>query len=469
MSQPFHRDTIFHLEPCNEAAKAAVQHPDNAPFLSSCPSCQLSLEIGYHVSSRPRGGQIIAKLGRGSDADLILLDKNVSQVHFAFEVHPISKAIILRVHPHRLRSVMISPPGFREDQHIRQRVLAPQVNCDIYIKTGERSKMHFNVHWPRNDESTSQGVLQGFQAAEERAINPRWVRTADEADSDLQSWYKTRLKNPELENVVRYALAREKIGEGGFGTVLKAIDLDSGHFIAVKYFKIENERDVAKIHREIQTMQTLKHPQIIEFLGYAGFDENEKIAVPPQLFMPLRSGSVRDLLPLAPGSENSICRRLTGQMLSALDYLSSRDLCHRDVKPANILYHIGQTSEDYRFQLADFGLAKHSDLAVMECGTRIFAAPELHPDYGLTKYRQSPKMDVWSLFVTIASVYLFAKFDERKLAQGPYSQIVAFVQESLEPLSGMKEMACLNPEERASAAQMLIKHFGGKGLTTNRS
>jgi len=36
-------------------------------------------------------------------------------------------------------------------------------------------------------------------------------------------------------------------------------------------------------------------------------------------------------------------------------------------------------------------------------------------------------------------------------------------------VSEIREMAIVNPEERASAAQMLLKHFDGAGLSTPRN
>lgn len=181
--------------------------------------------------------------------------------------------------------------------------------------------------------------------------------------------------------------------------------------------------------------------------------------------MPLKTGSLADLAPLPEKSEPSILFQLTHQMLSALDYLSSRNLCHRDVKPANILFSTHH--DQHHFQLADFGLANHQQLAGTVCGTRVYAAPELHPDYGLGRYRQTPKMDVWSLFVTIASQMSSAKFDQDRLAYCSYHEILASVRAAAaQALAALEPMARENPDLRASAAQILVVHFNGQGLTT---
>ncbi|KND93286.1 NUAK family SNF1-like kinase 1, partial [Tolypocladium ophioglossoides CBS 100239] len=464
MARPVHPETLFHLEPVDAATEAVLQHQDNAPFVSTSSTGDPALEIGYHVSSRPRGGRVIARLGR--EADLVLPAKSISHVHVAFEVHPISHAILLYVRAEKTRSVRVEPGGLRQDGNFRQLVLVPGVGYRIAI--GESPRLfQFWVKWRLVDMAMTCAVEAGFQAAQARAINPRWVKTEDDDESNIRSWYNTRLQSGAV-SVVRDAQLREKIGDGTFGSVYRAVDLDSGHFIAVKVVGLKDDKGRAYLHREIKTMQTLNHPHIIEFFGYKSYVADEVDTQGVQIFMPLRTGSVCDLAPLPKEIGQSIIFQLSYQMLSALDYLSERSLCHRDVKPANILYEVN--NGNYTFQLADFGLVNYEQLAETVCGTRVFSAPELHPDYGLGKYRQTPKMDVWSLFVTVASLSAGAGFQEQKLATGSYSEILTFVRAAAAVrLPGLEAMARENPELRASAAQMLVMHFDGKGLTTRRS
>ncbi|KJZ78140.1 hypothetical protein HIM_02178 [Hirsutella minnesotensis 3608] len=459
MPRQVHPDTLFHLEPSDEASKAMIHCQDNAPFVSLSPANKVpSLEIGYHVSSRPRGGQVIARLGR--DADLFLPGKNVAGVHIAFEVHPVSKAILLRVRAEQSDTVTVAPRNFRRDGSFRQLVLVPGGKHDMSIRTGN-SCLKFSVQWPSNPSSVPQAVSNGFQAAQNRAVNPRWLRTADEleTESNLRSWYNTKT-----------AVQDNQYRAGSCGTVMKAVDLDSGHFIAVKTVRPRTVRELANVHREIKTMQDLNHPHIIELLGFVEVGNKHGAGRSIAIFMPLRLGNLRNLLPFPAGEAVNLLWALSEQMLSVLDYLAARRLCHRDVKPENILYQLDEKSKPYKFQLADFGLVNHVNFAQTQCGTRLFLAPELHPDYGLKKYPQSPKMDVWSLFMTIASITPSISFDERKLCDGPYSDIVAFAQAvAVNDLEGLEAMARLNPEIRASAAQILVEHYDGRGLTTHRS
>jgi serine/threonine protein kinase len=119
------------------------------------------------------------------------------------------------------------------------------------------------------------------------------------------------------------------------------------------------------------------------------------------IFMPLRTGSLSKIAPLSLTRQDQnaiVMDYLAPQMRSALDYLSSHGLCHRDVKPDNILY--GVVGNRYIYQLADFGLANCQQRTRTICGTWAFTATETFGNYG----RVTPKADVWSLFVTILDV-----------------------------------------------------------------
>jgi serine/threonine protein kinase len=160
-------------------------------------------------------------------------------------------------------------------------------------------------------------------------------------------------------------------------------------------------------------------------------------------------------------SDDNTLEQLLREMLEVLDYLAFRGLCHRDVKPDNILY-VPINNHECIFQLADFGFANQKDLAQTYCGSPMFMVPEMY----FHTYPQTPKMDVWSLFVTIVSIRRTASFDDKRVRK--YTELLDLVRTAATILSPLSHMARQDPALRASAAQMLVQCFQGNGLTTPR-
>ena len=151
------------------------------------------------------------------------------------------------------------------------------------------------------------------------------------------------------------------------------------------------------------------------------------------------------------------------QMLMALDCLAWNNIIHRDIKPDNILYSC--RSDSYHFQLSDFGLSNEAIEARTFAGSLLFMAPEI---LDLQEKQQTPKVDTWSLFVTMAYAINADGFRYKNFK--PNSAIVkAVLQAARDPhMEPIKEMAIVDPNKRASAAHMLVKAYKGKGLTTPR-
>ena len=86
--------------------------------------------------------------------------------------------------------------------------------------------------------------------------------------------------------------------------------------------------------------------------------------------------------------------------MKSLHYISQRNICHRDIKPHNILVNYFQN----QIVLADFGSAKilnKNESNISYICSRCYRAPELI--FGATNY--NCQVDMWSIGCVIAEMY----------------------------------------------------------------
>lgn len=173
--------------------------------------------------------------------------------------------------------------------------------------------------------------------------------------------------------------------------------------------------------------------------------------------MGVKEGSLQSLVDSqAPFDVDTILR----EMLKALDFLASKKIVHKHVCPEHIFFVTRY--DKLTFQLGGFGITNAKD---SHSGDSRFIAPELMRE---DDNWRTDKLDVWSLFATV--VWLL---DHEGFRGQPCLENYHTVLETVDAASKTKElakvqqMAFVNPKERASAAQMLVKAFGGSGLSTS--
>ena len=188
----------------------------------------------------------------------------------------------------------------------------------------------------------------------------------------------------------------EKLGEGGMGTVYKAVHLGLRRFSALKvlpeYMVERLPHAVERFMREARSAAALSHPNIVTVFNVDEVDGHHFIDMEyvdgenvHERFM--RQGRL-DI------EESS---RIVMDTAKALGAAHAKSIIHRDVKPANILL-----DEEEGVKVADFGLAKNvaDDTEVTNDGQRIMG----------TAYYMSPEQcdgqeidhraDIYALGVT---------------------------------------------------------------------
>lgn len=203
----------------------------------------------------------------------------------------------------------------------------------------------------------------------------------------------------------QYERLESKIGEGTYGKVHKARDVNTGQIVAIKKSKV-SDADVEMggipftVLREIKLMQAVRHPNVMSCLDV--FADGGPGGV-LHLVMDFMDGDLKKIIDdqrLRLSEAHVKC--LSAQLLEGLAALHRLFFLHRDVTPTNVLLSFRSGAA----KLTDFGMARtlgHSERPLTPvCTTLWYRAPELL--YGARFYGFA--VDTWSAACIMSELFL---------------------------------------------------------------
>ena len=203
-----------------------------------------------------------------------------------------------------------------------------------------------------------------------------------------------------------------ELGHGSHGQVLEAEHIKTKEKCVVK--KIELTKDPARHKRSLEIAETeqeilsrLSHKHIVKYLEV--FPHRNSW----WLFMErCNSGNLKDYLESRKFIQLDVKVKMMLQCASAVQYLHSKRIIHRDIKLENFLVH--ETQGDFVIKLSDFGLSKliEDDSFERSCvktkvGTRFYRAPELFSGQYYTA-----SVDTFALGLAFLVLFLFGPDNE---------------------------------------------------------
>ncbi|CAG8950602.1 hypothetical protein HYFRA_00002811 [Hymenoscyphus fraxineus] len=339
---------------------------------------------------------------------------------------------------------------------------------------GQFRKMDMNRMM--NDEESARYVLEGKleqlamlddarkQKEAERQALGRVMEETNDADRSL-----TYLSSSASNVNMRWQQG-QFVGGGSFGSVYAAINLDSGHLMAVKEIRLQDPTLIptiaGQIRDEMNVLEVLDHPNIVSYHGIEV--HRDKVYI----FMEFCSGgSLAGLLEHGRIEDEQVIMVYALQLLEGLGYLHESGIVHRDIKPENILLNHNGV-----IKYVDFGAAKviarqgktliagaqgKSEKAKSMTGTPMYMSPEVIKGENPGR---AGAVDVWSLGCVILEMATgrrpWASLDNEwaimyNIAQGNPPQLPSSEQLSPQGIDFLNRCFVRDPKLRASAAELL--------------
>jgi serine/threonine protein kinase len=232
----------------------------------------------------------------------------------------------------------------------------------------------------------------------ENSLSQKKVKKSEEVSNDDS---KTRSNQQESHTYT----ATQIIGKGSFGVVYKATITETGEVVAIK--KVYQDKKYK--NRELEIIKELNHPNVVKLRHYFYTPGDRPGDKPDDVYLNCVMEYVPDTLSRIIKQYHKskvsipiiLVKLYSYQMLRSIAYIHAKGICHRDIKPQNILIN----PVNHILKLCDFGSAKKlikGEPNISYICSRYYRAPELI--FGATEYTYA--IDVWSVGCVIAELLL---------------------------------------------------------------
>lgn len=184
------------------------------------------------------------------------------------------------------------------------------------------------------------------------------------------------------------------IGEGGMGSVYKALDFKLDRYVAIKVLHLNDQRNTTFVERfklEAKNQAKLSHPNIVSVYGFV--EARDFLGFVMEL---IEGKTVEEyLLDYGRLSLNDSIQILK-QALIGTAYAHTEGFIHRDLKPSNIIIDTKGV-----VKITDFGIAKsvNETISITKSGAKVGTVLYMSPEQ-IRGFDPTVKSDLYSLAVT---------------------------------------------------------------------
>ncbi|CAK81607.1 unnamed protein product (macronuclear) [Paramecium tetraurelia] len=248
-----------------------------------------------------------------------------------------------------------------------------------------------------------------------------------------------------------YYQCLQTLGQGAHAVVKIAKKRSTGEIYAVKIVRSGDQEIQSNVKRTFNNTRCLKHPNIAQDIELY---INEKMETSHLVMEYCKFPSLESIIkkrPLTPEELKIVIK----QLLLGIQHAHSKGICHRDLKPDNILVNLDGDSEPPNVKIVDFGVSRRFSSKgqqiemLTKTGNIFYCAPEIYHKAGY-----SNEVDIWAIGV-ITYQCIFQKLPLHSNELTDFIELLGNqnewrFQESLntleQPLSNLI-MAMLNPNK----------------------
>lgn len=185
----------------------------------------------------------------------------------------------------------------------------------------------------------------------------------------------------------------EKIGEGTYGVVYKAVDTrHNNRVVALKKIRLESEDEgiPSTTIREISLLKELKDDNIVALYDIVHSNSNKIYLVFEYLDMDLKR--YMESIPEGEGLDANMVKKFMLQLIKGIYDCHAHRVLHRDLKPQNLLI-----DKEGNLKVADFGLARAFGVPLRAYTHEVVTLWYRAPEVLLGGKQYSTGVDMWSI------------------------------------------------------------------------